>query len=90
MAGIGAPVGNQFAAAGTEWRQALRRAMAHRADGDYKLTLLKIAEQVVDRALAGDDLAWQEIANREDGKPTQGIVTQGNVSISINNADASL
>lgn len=68
-----APVGNQYAAKAKEWQQSLRRAMARKADGDFRGTLDKIAETVVDLALAGNKDAWQEIANREDGKPTQVI-----------------
>jgi hypothetical protein len=66
---MAAPVGNKFAANGTEWKQALRRAMAHKADGDYRKTLDQIAAKVVDQALDGDRECWQEIACREDGKP---------------------
>lgn len=66
-----APTGNQNAKVGREWREALRRAMAHRSEGDYRNTLLQIADAVVQRALEGDKDAWREIADREDGKPTQ-------------------
>lgn len=71
---MGAPVGNQNARVGREWREALRRAMAHKANGDYRETLAKIAGAVVDKALDGDKDAWQEIGNREDGKPAQAII----------------
>jgi hypothetical protein len=70
---MAAPLGNQNAANAKEWRQALRRAMAHKADGDYRDTLLLIAAAVVDKALEGDKDAWREIADREDGKPAQTI-----------------
>jgi len=69
----GAPQGNQNAKVGREWREALRRAMAHKADGDYRNTLLKIASGVVDKALEGDKDAWREIADREDGKPAASL-----------------
>ena len=71
--GAGAPIGNQNAKVGREWREALRRAMAHKAGGDYRDTLLQIAAGVVEKALEGEVVAWQEIANREDGKATQVI-----------------
>jgi len=71
---MGAPLGNQNAANAKEWRQALRRAMAHKADGDYRKTLDAIAAAVVDKALEGDKDAWREIAEREDGKAAQAIV----------------
>ncbi len=74
MAERGAPLGNDNGAKGREWRTALRRALAHRAeDGNYRTTLLKIATNVVLKAEEGDYAAWQEIAQREDGKPTQPI-----------------
>jgi hypothetical protein len=69
---MGAPVGNQNAS--KEWKLALRRAMAHKAEGDYRDTLLKIADGVVTAAMAGEKDAWREIAEREDGKVAQAIV----------------
>jgi len=64
------PFGNENSAKGKEWTAALRRAMAHRGEGDYRNTLLKIAKSVVERAEEGDVPSWREIADREDGKPT--------------------
>lgn len=77
MAERGAPVGNSNANRGREWTAALRRAMAHRANGDYRETLLKIANSVIDKAMEGDRDAWREIADREDGKPAQAVTLQG-------------
>jgi hypothetical protein len=71
---MGAPVGNQSAAKAKEWEQALKRAMARKADGDFRQTLDKIASEVIDKALAGEKDAWMEIGNRMDGKPAQAIV----------------
>ena len=69
--GRGAPLGNTNPTKGREWREALRRAMAHKAeDGDYRTTLLKIAKNVVNQAIDGDRAAIQEIAERTDGKAT--------------------
>lgn len=70
---MAAPVGNANAKTAREWREALRRAMAHKAEGDYRQTLMQIATVVVDKALQGDKDAWLEIANREDGKAIQPI-----------------
>ena len=56
------------------WQDALKTAMARKADGDYRLTLTKVAESVVDAALAGDRDAWKEIGDRMDGKPAQAII----------------
>ena len=69
----GAPLGNDNPTRGKEWTSALRRAMAHKANGDYRETLLKIANAVIDKALDGDLAAWREIAEREDGKPAQAL-----------------
>ncbi len=71
---MAAPIGNQFAAKAKEWEQALKRAMARKAEGDFRKTLDAIASNVVDMALAGEREAWQEIGNRMDGKPAQAIV----------------
>lgn len=70
---MGAPVGNQSAAKAKEWEQALKRAMARKADGDFRQTLDRIASEVVDKALAGEKDAWVEIGNRMDGKPAQAV-----------------
>ena len=71
---------------GKEWTSALRRAMAHRGEGDYRNTLLKIANTVIDRAIDGDVQAWKEIAEREDGKPAQAIIGGGEDDAPINMA----
>lgn len=74
---MAAPIGNQNAVKGREWTAALRRAMAHKANGDYRETLLKIAESVVEKAMDGDREAWREIAEREDGKSAQSVTVGG-------------
>lgn len=74
---MGAPLGNQNGAKAKEWELALKRAMAHKADGDFRGTLDKIAAVVVDSALAGERDAWREVADRMDGKPAQGVTLSG-------------
>lgn len=64
----GAPLGNKNGQKGAEWRRALRRAIAHK-HGSVSKGLLAIAAGLVDKAEAGDKDAWNEIANRLDGKP---------------------
>jgi hypothetical protein len=73
MAERGAPLGSTNRRNGREWSEALRRAMAHRAEGDYRGTLLKIADAVVAKALEGDPIAWREISEREEGKTAQAV-----------------
>jgi hypothetical protein len=74
---MSAPVGNQFAAKAREWEQSLKRAMARKADGDFRKTLDAIATTVVDKALEGEREAWMEIGNRMDGKPAQALTVAG-------------
>lgn len=77
MAGIGAPVGNQNAAKGRRWAEALSKALARYTDPVLKVeagqALDRIAEKVVIAALAGDPDSITEIANRLDGKPAQAV-----------------
>jgi hypothetical protein len=72
---MGAPVGNNNAANGKEWRNAIRRALAHK-HGSVQDGLLAIARQLVDKAEDGDIAALREIGDREDGKPQQSIDAQ--------------
>lgn len=51
------------------WREALRRAVLKRVEGQQRLDL--IAEKVVIAAMDGDDKAYKEIGDRLDGKATQ-------------------
>jgi hypothetical protein len=90
---MAAPLGNQFAAKAKEWEQSLKRAMARRADGDFRKTLDCIADRVIDQALEGDDKAWREIGDRIDGKVPQAIVGAADhppVQITLASADVGL
>ena len=57
------------------WTETLKRALAQYEKGDVKAgeALRKIAERVVESALAGDKDAIKEIAERHDGKAVQSI-----------------
>lgn len=68
---VGAPVGNQNGIKNRPWAESLKRALARAANGTVDKGLDKIADQVVSAAMGGEKDAWQEIANRLDGKPTQ-------------------
>ena len=65
----GAPVGNQNAAKGKMFEGALKRALA-RNDG----SLNKIADELVSKAITGEQWAVQMVADRLDGKAKQQIV----------------
>jgi len=67
---MGAPLGNTNGAKGKEWRNAIRRALAHK-HGDVQSGLLAIAAKLVEAAENGDMAALKEIGDREDGKPAQ-------------------
>lgn len=95
MAG-GAPIGNQNAAKGREWTEAIRHALLtyETKDVQRKQALNKIAMKVVENALEGQKDAWQEIGNRLDGKPIQPTELSGKdgqpISLSITAQDANV
>lgn len=74
-----APRGNNNASVGKEWTDAIRYAVANYEKGTIKRgqALKAIAKSLVERAIAGDKDAWQEIGNRYDGKPVQAIAGTG-------------
>ena len=72
---MGAPIGNQNARKARLFRDALMRALARVGDGQgINAGLDKVADRLVSEALAGEQWAIEEIANRLDGKPTTVIV----------------
>lgn len=80
----GAPLGNSNAAKKRlPWQQALKRALTKLAadDGEdkpnYRRGLDRVAKQVVKQASDGNKDAWQEIANRIEGKPSQAFEISG-------------
>ena len=78
MATSGSQPGNDNAHKGGVYRHALKRALAELADKhgftpDYEIGLKIVAQQVVDKAAAGDLVAAQQVGDRFDGKPAQTI-----------------
>lgn len=68
MAG-GAPPGNSNAKRGTEWRDAIKRALDRKVSRSTKRAALdRIADKVVKLALQGDQFAIREVGDRLDGK----------------------
>ena len=57
------------------WREALRRAVLKRVEGEQRLDL--IAEGVVTQAMAGEAVAYKEIGDRLDGKAAQALEHTG-------------
>jgi hypothetical protein len=74
----GAPFGNKNGAKQRLIEQALIREIKQRdlKDGDGE-TLRKIAAAQIDRALAGEPLGFDRVADRLDGKPAQQVMLQG-------------
>ena len=75
---MAAPTGNSNAKKGKEWFDALRKECVQRKALD------EIAKVVVDKALAGEVWAIQEIGNRMDGKPAQSVALSGDADSSLN------
>ena len=68
---MAAPTGNRNASKGKEWFDALRKECVQRK------ALADIAKVLVDKAVAGEAWAIQEVANRFDGKPAQQVQLTG-------------
>jgi len=68
---MAAPTGNTNAKKGKAWFDALRKECVQ------KDALDKIAAVVVEKAMAGEQWAIQEVANRFDGKPAQSVEVTG-------------
>ena len=80
---MGAPIGNQNAKRGAEWRQAIKRALAHRSGKTYREGLDDVAQKFVEAAAAGEAWAMKEIGDRIDGKPAQSIDMGGELNIPL-------
>ena len=74
----GAPLGNKNGAKSRIFEQAFVRAIKQRdieaGDGE---TLRKIADKLIDLALAGDIPAFKEARDTVDGKPAQQLIHSG-------------
>lgn len=68
---MAAPTGNSNARKGKAWFDALRKECVQRD------ALSEIARVLVDKAVAGEAWAIQEVANRFDGKPAQAVQLTG-------------
>ena len=66
--------GNQAAADGRRWRQAINRAVSRKKSARSKVIALDaLADKLVEAGLAGDISALKEIGNRLDGMAHQSI-----------------
>lgn len=75
---VGAPEGNKNASKSRLFEQALIRAIKQRdlkaGDGE---TLRKVAEMLIDMAIAGNIKAFAEMRDTVDGKPMQAVEHSG-------------
>lgn len=87
---MAAPKGNQNAAKGKLWNDALRKALAQEDGRRLRLA----AEQLLDKAADGEPWAIKELADRLDGKAFQSVELSGEeggaIVLQITNADANL
>jgi hypothetical protein len=74
---MAAPIGNDNAAKGTQWRDAIRVALAMRSKSEAKSALVKIAEALIAKAEEGDLAAIKELGDRLDGKASQSVELSG-------------
>lgn len=70
---MGAPIGNQNAKNGAEWRSAIKRALSRRSGENWRTGLDELADRYVEAAASGDAWALKDIADRLDGKPQQSM-----------------
>lgn len=71
---MGAPVGNQNAAKGKVWADAIRKALVDADREDAPHAIRKLVLQLLTKAAEGDMAALKELGDRLDGKPAQAIV----------------
>ena len=70
---MSAAVGNNYAARGKQWREAINRALAKRSGVDKIKALDELAEKLLAKCDEGDMQALKELGDRLDGKPAQTI-----------------
>ena len=76
----GAPLGNQNAAKGKRWQQAIDRALAKRSKGDAIKALDELADKFLDSVATGDKdfvPGFSALGDRLDGKPAQALTVAG-------------
>jgi uncharacterized protein GlcG (DUF336 family) len=77
VATSGAQPGNNNAAKSKAWTAAIMRALESRSLGKQIQALDELAAVLLDKCAEGDLAALQELGNRIEGKPAQGITLSG-------------
>ncbi len=83
MSGPGAPEGNDNAHKGAQWKQAIKRALAHKSGKTYREGLDLVATKFIEAAEQGDAWAIKDLADRIDGKPAQSLDIGGELNIPV-------
>jgi hypothetical protein len=73
MAGVGAPIGNTYAAKGRRWSDAINNALGKRSRAAGIQALDELAEKLLTLCDEGDISALRELGDRLEGKPAQAI-----------------
>lgn len=73
MSQVGAPPGNQNAAKGRKWSEAVKRAIRAKYGKELDESLQDLATKLVNAADGGDLQALKEVGDRIDGKPKQTV-----------------
>ena len=73
----GAPLGNNNAAKGKRWANAIDKALGNRCKSDGQKALVKLAEKLLEAVDNGEGWALKELGDRLDGKPAQAINVGG-------------
>lgn len=85
----GAPINNDNAHRGHEFKQAIKRALTRLSaeQGDdrpsFRAGLDRVAQKYIQSANAGELAAIRDMADRLDGKPAQSIDVSGELNIPL-------
>lgn len=85
-----APIGNQNAAKGHRWRDAIERALQRRSKRGQIKAIDELADKFLDEVQAAGINGYKEFADRMDGKAAQPLEHSGDIHLSIAQADADL
>ena len=80
---MAAPVGNTNAQKGALWRNAINRALEERTKKRGLDALQDLADKFLAACEAGDITALKELGDRLDGKPTQPIAGDLDITVVI-------
>jgi hypothetical protein len=75
---MAAPLGNQNAAKARLWTAAIERALERRKPANERIKAIdELADKLINSCYKGELSALQELGNRLEGKPAQGITVAG-------------